>query len=138
MDGWAAQYGSYNSTTAFNPTFTMGTSQKWISAAVLLKTGSSGSVPVGMRIVHLVHKNIPEHTAAGGTGNPFPNPTSVQFPSSGNLLVAMIGGGFLACTVTGVTDTNNNAGLRPGPRRYRPETMSCKPTTLEMPQLPAS
>jgi hypothetical protein len=114
MDGWAAQYGSYNSTAAINPTLSMGTSQKWISAAVLLKTGSTGAVPSGMRIVHLVHENIPEHINAGGTGNPFPNPTTVQFPSSGNLLVAMIGGGYLAATVTSVVDTNNNAWAQAG------------------------
>jgi chitodextrinase len=114
LDGWAAQFGLYNSTSAINPTLSMGTSQKWISAAVLLKTGSSGAVPSGMRIVHLVHENIPEHTDAGGTGNPFPNPTTVQFPSSGNLLVAMIGGGYLACTVTSVADSNNNAWAQAG------------------------
>jgi hypothetical protein len=114
LDGWAAQYGLYNSASSIDPTLTMGTSQKWISAAVLLKTGTSGSVPSGMRIVHLVHENIPEHTDAGGTGNPFPNPTIVQFPSSGNLLVAMIGGGYLACTVTSVADTNNNAWTQAG------------------------
>jgi hypothetical protein len=114
LDGWAAQYGLYNSTTAINPTLTMGTSQKWISAAVLLKTGTSGSVPSGMRIVHLVHENIPYHANAGGTDNPFPNPTTVQFPSSGNLLVAMIGGGYLACTVTSVADNNNNAWAQAG------------------------
>jgi hypothetical protein len=114
IDGWTAQSGLYNSTSAINPTLTMGTSQKWISAAVLLKTGTTGGVPSGMRIVHLVHENIPEHTDAGGTGNPFANPTTVQFPSSGNLLVAMIGGGNLAVTVTGITDTNNNAWSQAG------------------------
>ncbi len=114
LDGWAAQYGLYNSTAAINPTLTMGTSQKWISAAVLLKTGTSGGVPSGMRIVHLVHENIPYHANAGGTDNPFPNPTTVQFPSSGNLLVAMIGGGYLACTVTSVADNNNNAWTQAG------------------------
>jgi hypothetical protein len=114
VDGWAGQYGLYNSTAAINPTLTMGTSQKWISAAVLLKTGTSGSVPSGMRIVHLVHENIPEHTEAGGTGNPFPNPTSLQFPSSGNLLVAMIGGGFYSGTVTSLTDTNSNTWQQTG------------------------
>jgi hypothetical protein len=67
-----------------------------------------------MRIVHLVHENIPYHANAGGTDNPFPNPTTVQFPSSGNLLVAMIGGGYLACTVTGVADSNNNAWAQAG------------------------
>ena len=113
MDGWAAQYGLYNSTSAINPTLTMGTSQNWVSAAVLLKTGTSGSVPSGMRIVHLMHENIPVNTAAGGTGNSFANPILLQFPSSGNLLVAMIGGG-LACTVTNITDTNQNAWTQAG------------------------
>jgi len=114
LDGWAAQYGLYNSTAAINPTLSMGASQKWISASVLLKTGTSGGVPSGMRIVHLVHENIPYHANAGGTDNPFPNPTTVQFPSTGNLLVAMIGGGYLACTVTGVADSNNNAWAQAG------------------------
>ena len=113
MDGWAAQYGLYNSTSAINPTLTMGTSQKWVSAAVLLKTGTSGGVPSGMRIVHLIHENIPVTPAGGGTGNPFANPLALQFPSSGNLLVAMIGGGF-ACTVTSITDTNQNAWTQAG------------------------
>jgi hypothetical protein len=114
LDGWAAQYGTYNSTAAINPSLSMGTSQKWISAGLLLKSGTSGGVPSGMRIVHLVHENIPYHADAGGTGNPFPNPTTVQFPSTGNLLVAMIGGGYLACTVTGVADNNGNAWAQAG------------------------
>ena len=67
MDGWAGQYGVYDSTSAINPTMSMGTNQKWVSAAILLEAGTSGSVPLGMRIVHLVHENIPYHTAAGGT-----------------------------------------------------------------------
>ena len=113
MDGWAAQFGLYNSTSAINPVLTMGTSEKWLSAAVLLKTGTSGGVPPGMRIVHLIHENIPVNTGAGGTGNSFANPTSLQLPSSGNLLVAMIGGG-LACTVTSITDTNQNAWTQAG------------------------
>jgi len=114
LDGWAAQYGLYNSTSPINPTLSMGTSQKWVSAGILLRTGTSGGVPSGMRIVHLVHENIPYHANAGGTGNPFPNPTTVQFPSSGNLLVAMIGGGYTACTVTGVADNNNNSWAQAG------------------------
>jgi hypothetical protein len=114
LDGWAAQYGLYNSTNAINPTLAMGTTQKWVSAGILLKTGTSGSVPSGMRIVHLVHENIPYHANAGGTNNPFPNPTTVQFPSSGNLLVAMIGGGYTACSVTSMSDNNGNAWAQAG------------------------
>lgn len=33
LDGWAAQYGVYNSTAAINPTMTMGSSDQWVSAA---------------------------------------------------------------------------------------------------------
>jgi hypothetical protein len=114
MDGWAGQYGLYNATSVINPTMSMGTSGNWVSAAILLRTGNSGSVPSGMRIVHLVHENIPTHTSAGGTGSAFPNPLSLQFPSSGNLLGAMIGGGNNSQTVTSMTDTNNNTWSQAG------------------------
>jgi hypothetical protein len=114
MDGWAAQYGQYNSSSAINPSLTMGTSQKWISAAVLLKTGPTGGVPSGMHIVRLVHENVPQSSAGGGTGSPFPNPSTLQFPSSGNLVVAMMGGGNLPCTITGMTDSNNNTWSQAG------------------------
>ena len=116
MDGWAGQYGVYDSASAINPTMSMGTSQNWVSAAILLQQGSAGSVPSGMRIVHLLHENIPYSTGAGGTGNPFPNPLPLQFPSSGNLLVAMIGGGDASETVTSMTDTTTI----PGPKRDQP------------------
>ena len=114
MDGWAGQYGVYNSTSPLNPSMTMGSSQPWASAAVLLKTGSSGSVPSGMRIVHLVLENIPQQVAAGGTGKPFPNPLSLQFPSSGNLLLAMIAGGHNAETVTSISDSSGNSWSQAG------------------------
>ena len=114
MDGFAAQYGTYNSSAALNPTITMGTSQAWISSAVLLKTGTSGGVPSGMHIVHLIHENIPTHASAGGTDTPFPNPLGLQLPSSGNLLVAMIGGGNPTNTVSGIMDTNNNSWTQAG------------------------
>jgi hypothetical protein len=114
MDGWAGQYGVYLSTNAINPTMSMGTSKNWVSAAILLKSGNSGSVPSGMRIVHLQHENVPFHTSSGGTGNPFPNPLSLQFPCSGNLLVTMIGGGNSSETVTSMTDTNLNTWAQAG------------------------
>jgi hypothetical protein len=107
-DGWAAQYGVLGSTASVDPTVTLGTSDHWVSGAILLKTGSSGSVPAGMRIVHLVHENLPDTEASGGTGNPFPNPTSLQLPSSGNLLVAVIGGGNAPEFVDSVTDSAKN------------------------------
>ena len=114
MEGLAGQYGVDSSTGAINPTISMGTSQNWVSAGILLKPGNSGSVPSGLRIVHLVHENVAYHTDAGGTGNSFPNPLALNFPSSGNLLVAMIGGGNTSETVTGMTDTNRNTWTQAG------------------------
>jgi len=114
MDGLAAQYGVYNSTSAIDPTMTMGTSGTWISAAVLLKTGSAGGVPSGMRIVHLDHENIPTHTSSGGTGNPFPNPLTLELPCSGNLEVALVGGGYPPNLITGMTDSSGNSWEQAG------------------------
>jgi hypothetical protein len=107
MDGFAAQYGVYDSTAAINPAIGMGATQKWASAAILLKSGSSGAVPSGMRIVHLVHENVPSNPGAGASA-PFANPLHMQFPSSGNLLVAMVGGGNPPNKVLSLTDSSGN------------------------------
>jgi hypothetical protein len=90
----------------------MGTSAAWASAAVFLKVGAVGSVPSGMRIVHLLHEFCP---GTASTGNPFPNPYPVQFPSSGNLIVAMPGGGNPTGNVTGVSDSESNTWAQAGP-----------------------
>jgi hypothetical protein len=114
LDGLAAQVGVYDSTNAISPTMAMGSSQKWVSAAVLLKGAPSGAVPGGMRIAHLLHENIPSHVSSGGPGNGFPNPLSLQLPCAGNLLVAMIGGGNNSETITGITDSNGNSWHQAG------------------------
>jgi hypothetical protein len=85
-----------------------------VSAAVLLKTGSAGSVPAGVRVVHLMHENIGYHTTSGGSGSPFASPVPMQFPSSGNLLVAMIGGGNGPLQLTGMTDSSGNGWSEAG------------------------
>jgi hypothetical protein len=113
MDGWAGQYG-IASAGAFTPTMSMGASDKWVSAAILLKAGSAGGVPTGLRVVHLVHENVPYNPPAGGTGNPFPSPLALQFPSSGNLLVAMEGGGNAPETVTSISDTSHDPWSQAG------------------------
>jgi hypothetical protein len=113
-DGFAGQAGVYNSTAAINPTISMKTSQSWVTAAVLLKTGATGGVPSGMRIVHLMHENIPSNISAGGTGNPFPSVLPLQMACSGNLLVAMIGGGNPSNTVASITDTKANTWTQAG------------------------
>lgn len=102
-DGWAGQYGV--------SAMTLGASKHWASAVVLLRAGAAGSVPTGMRIVHLAHENLPYSSAAGGTNSYFADPTPLEFPSSGNLIVAAVGGGCgcsLPASVTGITDSSSN------------------------------
>jgi hypothetical protein len=108
MDGWAGQYGVLSSTSSITPTMGLGNSDNWVTAAVLFKTGTTGGVPAGLRIVHLMHENIGYHTAAGGTGAPFASPVTVQFPCSGNLVVATAVGGNGPQLITGITDSKAN------------------------------
>ncbi len=91
-DGWAGQCGS---AAAAPSSIALGSSQHWATAAILLRTGFAGSVPSGMRIVRLQHENLPQSTAAGGDSNadPFPNPTHLEMPTSGNLIVLDVAGG---------------------------------------------
>jgi hypothetical protein len=104
-DGLAAQYGVYASTSAISPTMSMGTSQSFVSAAILLKSGTAGSVPTGMRIVHLEHTSI---CGVATCGNSFANPLPLQFPSTGNLIVALAGGGNPVCTMSSLVDSDSN------------------------------
>jgi len=114
LDGWAGQYGTYNSSSALQPAMTLGNSDTWVTAAVLLKTGTTGSVPSGLRVVHLLHENVPYHPQSGGNYMPFQNPLPIQLPCDGNLLVAMVGGGNNPESVNAVTDTNHNSWQQAG------------------------
>lgn len=111
-DGMAAEYGVYSSTAALNPAMTFGSSQPWASVAVFLTTGQTGSVPTGMRIVHLDHQSLATSNTPGDVQ--FTTPTHFQIPSSGNLIVAMMGGGYQGQTITGLTDSNSNSWAQAG------------------------
>jgi hypothetical protein len=101
VDGFAV-----DSSTSTTPTITLGTADAWVSAAVGLKSGQTGSVPGGIRIVHLQHQALPVNAFAGGNGS-FQNPTHLQFPCSGAVPTAMVAGGVQ--TVLSITDTQGNA-----------------------------
>lgn len=105
-DGFGAQYGVYNSTTAFSPTMSIGTSDAFVTAAILLKAGTAGGVPSGMRIVHLQHQGF---CGVSTCGSAFSNPAKLQFPSSGNLIIALGGGGNPLCMISSVSDTSGNS-----------------------------
>jgi hypothetical protein len=108
LDGWAGQYGP---APAGAPSVSLGSSVRWATAAVLLRSGSAGSVPSGMRIVHLEHINLPVSPGAVSGGAGFASPTPIEFPTGGNLFVAAIGGGC-GCSdvafVSGITDSASN------------------------------
>lgn len=97
-DGDAVQAGIYSATTAINPTFTSGTSLPFDSCTMALKAAPSpgaGNAPANaFRIVHMLHQQFPMSAA---------NPWKVQFPTSGNLLVAsLVSGGNFISSVSGV------------------------------------
>jgi hypothetical protein len=110
-DGLAAQYGVYSSVGALNPTMSMGTGGAFVTAAAFFKAGAAGSVPTGMRIVHLEHISI---CGTSTCGSSFPVPIPLQFPSTGNLIVLNTGGGNPTCTVTSVSSTPSNTWLQAG------------------------
>ncbi len=107
-DGWAGQYGP--AAAAGAPSIALGSAQHWATAAVLLRTGAAGSVPTGMRIVRLQHHNLPASAGAGNGSGSFANPTSLEFPTSGNLIVADVAGGNGTSSppsVTSIVDGRN-------------------------------
>jgi hypothetical protein len=110
-DGMAVQAGVYSSTAAIDPAMTLGTGATWISAAVLLKSGTAGAVPSGKRVAYEIHENLPYTPAAGGTGNAYPNPATLQIPCiAGATIAAMMDGGGATnpSTISSITDSNGN------------------------------
>lgn len=97
--GSAVQAGIYNSTSAINPTFTSGTAQAFTSCTMAIKAAGSGTAPTSpFRIVHMLHQQMPKSGA---------NPWRVQFPASGNLIVASyISGGS---NISAVSSTPSNS-----------------------------
>jgi hypothetical protein len=108
-DGNAVQWGVYTSTSAINPTCTMGDSSAFLSIALAFKPlAQGGPRAAGIQILRVHHINLPGSGLAGvaGVGSAFTSPTTIAFPCSGNLLViARISG---SSTMTAVTDSKSN------------------------------
>src|ERR1035438_371072 len=64
-----------------------------------------------MRIVHLQHESICGDATCGAN---FPNPIPLQFPSTGNLIVANSGGGNPSCTISSIASTPSNTWAQAG------------------------
>jgi hypothetical protein len=105
FDGNATQAGVQTVAGAINPTFTSGSSQNFSSCAVALKAVTAGQQnPQPFRVLHMLHEQWPQ------SGN---NPSVLEFPSSGNLvIVSMAGGGSL---VSGISSNPANSWSATGP-----------------------
>ena len=79
------QWGIYNSTAALNPQMTITNSVSYYTVAGAFKNATAGASHTGMYRQGVEHVDI-----VGGAASPM----TVQFPSTGNLLVAnLVGGG---------------------------------------------
>lgn len=99
MDSMSAQYQVQSTASPLNPGMSMSPANGWNSAAMALKSASSGSDIAGMHVVHLQHNALPANTGS---------PIFLQFPSTGNLIVVSWIGAP-GHTVTGVSDSNGNS-----------------------------
>jgi hypothetical protein len=101
--GSADQYQVQSTKGTVAATFTASGSATWGSLALALKSASAGTAPPpGIRIVHIQHTLL----CSVYSGQNRPRPIVMQFPSSGNLLVASFNSGDV--TVAGVSDAAGN------------------------------
>jgi hypothetical protein len=104
MDGMAAQYLVEVAGASVSPTLSMSPSNHWNSAAIALKSGSSGGPIHGIHVVHLQHNALPAYTSS---------PAYLEFPSSGNLMVVSWIG-VAGHDITGITDGHGNSYAQAG------------------------
>jgi hypothetical protein len=98
LDSQAVQDQLQTSAGGSTPTMTMSPLDNWNTVAIALKSASAGSsAPAGIRVVGIQHYAVP---ASFGS-----NPIKMQFPCSGNLIVAVwLGiGGY---DISGITDNS--------------------------------
>jgi hypothetical protein len=107
LDSQAVQDQLQSSAGASNPTISMSPSATWNTVAIALKSASAGSsAPPGIRVVGIQHYAVATDFAS--------NPITVQFPCSGNLIVAVwLGiGGY---DISRITDNHGNSYNSTGP-----------------------
>jgi len=106
-DSSVAQYQVQAAHGSINPALTTSPSNSWNSIAIALKSASAGNAPpAGIHIVHVEHQAIPE-----GFG---PTPLTMQFPSTGNLLVS-VWLGISTYDISSIGDTQSNTYNSSGP-----------------------
>jgi hypothetical protein len=101
--GSADQYQVQPLAGALTPTFSATGASTWGSLALALKSATAGTPPAsGIRIVNVQYTLIAAPHSQNRT-----TPTSIQFPSSGNLLVGLLS--TVGEHITSMTDSTGNA-----------------------------
>ena len=102
------QFGIYNSTASFAPTFTLGTSASFITAAAAFKPALTGSFPPsGIRVVYVQHDDTDNEQATS---------IPLQIPISGNTFAVLFGSG---CQSPSTTDCSFPASVSDGVNTYQ-------------------
>ncbi len=90
-DGWdqtGMEYEVLPTAAAVTPTMTISPSDHFDGVGLALKTATAGTAPAaGIRVAYLQHIALPQYSN-GCTSSPCTQPLTVEFPCSGNLVVA--------------------------------------------------
>ena len=101
------QYGVYNSTASFSPTFTVSTGISYISIAAAFKAASAGTAPPsGIRVAYVQHDSNQSEQATS---------TTLEYPISGNAFAVF---GTSGCAGTSNTDCAYATGASDGTNIY--------------------
>jgi hypothetical protein len=101
------QYGIYNATASFSPSFTIDTSADFISAAAAFRPAAAGTAPPGgIRVVYVQHDDTQNESATS---------VPLQYPLSGNLLAVLFTSG---CNTPSNTDCAYATGVSDGKNTY--------------------
>jgi len=101
------QFGVYNSTAAFAPTFTINTGASYLSAAAAFRPATAGSAPpAGIRAIYIQHDN---------TSNEQDASVALQEPVSGNMFAVLFNSG---CVDPSITDCAYPTAASDGTNTY--------------------
>ncbi len=101
------QFGVYNSTASFAPSFTLGTSASFITAAAAFKPAATGSAPpAGIRVVYVQHDDTDNEDASS---------VPLEMPITGNMFAILFGSG---CQDPSTTDCAYPTSVSDGANNY--------------------
>ncbi len=101
------QFGVYNSTASFAPSFTLGTSASFITAAAAFQPAKTGSAPPsGIRVVYVQHDDTDNEDASS---------VPLEMPISGNMFAILFGSG---CHDPSTTDCAYPTSVSDGVNNY--------------------